>query len=460
MISRCFLACLLLCLLCTPLLARPGTIRTKDGRSIEGDIADRGAEGATITTRAGQITIRADEIAEIQYGGSIKEAYEKRVAALPKDAGARAHFDIARWLYDNKEYDLARKELDTAIAMDPNFEDAITLRQTVDRTMLFEKRANTPRPNTGAPATAGAGAAKPGASTGGMALKDRHLLNAEQINTIKQMELRDDDSRVRVRLDNNVAKKYIEFANLDTREFSQLPDGAKAARILKKGSDEMRKDVKIITDPQSILEFKAKVQPTLMQGCASVACHGGSNAGRFLFYNPADNDAVTYTNFYALTQLTSTVEKTERRMIDRLYPRNSLIIQFGMPRDRAEFKHPDVNGWKAAYSNGQDARYLQVLDWVQNGLVSIQPNYGIDFTLPTTKAPATQPAAQPAPAGDQKPPAAQGTQPGANATQNDRANPANKSDRDQKLDDARGRIKPISPGDVPISIPAIPTIPL
>ena len=292
-----------------------------------------------------------------------------------------------------------------------------------------------------------------------MALKDRHLLNAEQINTIKQMELRDDDSRVRVRLDNNVAKKYIEFANLDTREFSQLPDGAKAARILKKGSDEMRKDVKIITDPQSILEFKAKVQPTLMQGCASVACHGGSNAGRFLFYNPADNDAVTYTNFYTLTQLTSTVEKTERRMIDRLYPRNSLIIQFGMPRDRAEFKHPDVNGWKAAYSNGQDARYLQVLDWVQNGLVSIQPNYGIDFTLPTTKAPATQPAAQPAPT-DQKPPAAQGTQPGANATQTDRANPANKSDRDQKLDDARGRIKPINPGDVPISIPAIPTIPL
>jgi len=459
MISRYFLAGLLLCLLCTPLLARPGTIRTKDGRSIEGDITDRGAEGATISTRAGQITIRAEEIAEIQYGGSIKEAYEKRVAALPKDAGARAHFEIARWLYDNKEYDLARKELDTAIAMDPNFEDAITLRQTVDRTMLFEKRANTPRPNTGAPATAGAGAAKPGAAIGGMALKDRHLLNAEQINTIKQMELRDDDSRVRVRLDNNVAKKYIEFANLDTREFSQLPDGAKAARILKKGSDEMRKDVKIITDPQSILEFKAKVQPTLMQGCASVACHGGSNAGRFLFYNPADNDAVTYTNFYTLTQLTSTVEKTERRMIDRLYPRNSLIIQFGMPRDRAEFKHPDVNGWKAAYSNGQDARYLQVLDWVQNGLVSIQPNYGIDFTLPTTKAPATQPAAQPAPT-DQKPPAAQGTQPGANATQTDRANPANKSDRDQKLDDARGRIKPINPGDVPISIPAIPTIPL
>src|SRR5438045_1416052 len=56
MISRYFLAGLLLCLLCTPLLARPGTICTKDGRSIEGYITDRGAEGATISTRAGQIT--------------------------------------------------------------------------------------------------------------------------------------------------------------------------------------------------------------------------------------------------------------------------------------------------------------------------------------------------------------------------------------------------------------------
>jgi hypothetical protein len=257
-----------------------------------------------------------------------------------------------------------------------------------------------------------------------------------------------------------VAKKYIELANLDTRQFSQLPDGVKAALILKKGTPEMQKDVKIVTDPQSILEFKTRVQPTLLQGCASVACHGGSNAGRLLLYNPADNDAVTYTNFYSLTQLTSTVDKVERKLIDRIYPKNSLIIQFGVPRDRAEFKHPDVQGWNFIYRNPQDVKYLQVLDWVQNGLVPVQPNYGIEFTLPTTKAPATQPAAQPAPTGDQKPPAAQGAQPGANATQNDRANPASKSDRDDKLDDIRSRLKPVNPGDVPIAIPALPTIPL
>ncbi|HEV8606644.1 MAG TPA: tetratricopeptide repeat protein [Tepidisphaeraceae bacterium] len=389
MIGRCVVGGLLVCLLSASVLARPGTVRTKDGRSIEGDITDRGDNGAMITTKAGQITIKADEIAGIEYGGTIKEAYERRVAALPKDAGARSHFEIARWLYDNKEYELARKELDTAISLDPNYADAVMLRQTVDRTMLFEKRNNPGRPAGVAPA-----GTRPAA---GGAIKERRLLNADQINTIKQFELRETEQRVRVRLDNGVAKRFIEYANRDVRDFAAMPDGLKALDILRNGTKEMRTDVRILTDPQAILEFKSKVQPTLLQGCASVACHGGSNAGRFLLYNPADNDGVTYTNFYTLSQFTAPVEKVERRAVDRLYSNNSLIIQFGLPRERAEFDHPEAQGWAFIYRNAQDTRYAQILDWIQNGLVAVQPNYGIDFPLPSTKAPATQPAA-PAPA--------------------------------------------------------------
>jgi hypothetical protein len=388
MIGRCVVGGLLVCLLCASVLGRPGTVRTKDGRSIEGDITDRGENGATIATKAGQITIKADEIAGIEYGGTIKEAYERRVAALPKDAGARSHFEIARWLYDNKEYELARKELDTAILLDPNYADAVMLRQTVDRTMLFEKKTNPGRP---------AGVAAGTRPAVGGVIKERRLLNAEQINTIKQFELREEEPRVRVRLDNGVVKRFVEYANRDLRDFAVLPDGLKALDILKNGTKEMRADVKILNDPQAILEYKSKVQPTLLQGCASVACHGGSNAGRFLLYNPADNDAVSYTNFYILSQFTAPVDKVERRVIDRVYPGHSLIIQFGLPRERAELDHPEAAGWAFIYRNAQDTRYAQILDWIQNGLVAVQPNYGIDFPLPSTKAPATQPAG-PAPA--------------------------------------------------------------
>ena len=411
---RSFLPALILCLLTTSLLARPGTVRTKDGRSIEGDITDKGTEGAVISTRAGQITIRADEIAEIQYGSNIKEAYEKRLAALPKDAGAPAHVDLARWLYENKEYDLARKELDTALTIDPNNQDANVLRQTVDRTMLLDKRPGTAPPprQPAAAGTGAAGAAAPNKAVGGTLVKDRHVLSAEQINIIKQAELRNDEQRVRVRLENNVAKKYVESANMDPREFAAMPDAAKAFNILKYGAPELRKDVKIVTDPQPLIEFKSKVQPALLQSCATSACHGGTTAGRFLLYNPADNDSVSYTNFYTLTQFTSNIEGTQRRMIDRLYPQNSLILQFALPRDRAEFDHPEAAGWKAVFSGTQDNRYFLLLDWVKNALVPIQPNYGIDFTLPTTKAPATQPTqpSQPAAPADQKPAAGQGAQ--------------------------------------------------
>jgi hypothetical protein len=304
--------------------------------------------------------------------------------------------DLARWLYENKEYELARKELDTALALDPRNEDAAVMRQTVDRTMLLDKR---PGATTVRPPAAGAGAGAGATNKGpvGVTIKERHLLSAEQINTIRQYELRENEQRVRVRLDNNVGKKYVEMANMDPREFAAMPDALKALSILKNGNKEMQKDVKITTDPAAILEYKSRVQPAILQGCATTACHGGANAGKLLLYNPADNDAVTYTNFYTLTQVTSTVEKVERRMIDRLYPQNSLILQFGLPRDRAEFDHPDVAGWKLAFSGAQDNRYQVIFDWIQNGLVPVTPNYGIEFTLPTTKAPATQPAAQPAP---------------------------------------------------------------
>src|SRR5438105_7868520 len=169
MIARWLLAALLVCLLGSQALARTGTVHTKDGRTIEGDIADKGAEGVSITTRAGQITIAADEVASVEYSGNIREAYAKRLAALPKNAGARSHYDIARWLYDNREYELARKELDTALSLDPNFEDASILRQTVDRTMLLEKS----KPN---PAVRPATTATTKAAVGGP-IKDRRLLN-------------------------------------------------------------------------------------------------------------------------------------------------------------------------------------------------------------------------------------------------------------------------------------------
>ena len=158
------------------LLARQGSVRTRDGRTIEGDINEEGTE-VRIKMRGGSVTLKADEVASISYAASVREQYEEKLKALPQDAGSREHYELARWLYDQREYDLARTEINRAIQLDPNDADAVTLRQTIDRQAQLQRaQPNAPeRP------------ADPNRPIGQRPLgKDRNLLDADQINLIRQ----------------------------------------------------------------------------------------------------------------------------------------------------------------------------------------------------------------------------------------------------------------------------------
>jgi tetratricopeptide (TPR) repeat protein len=439
MMRRALLGGLLICLSGSLLLAKPGVVRTKDGRNIEGDITDKGIEGATIVTKAGSVTIRVEDVAAIEYASDIKELYKQRLAKLPKDAGAQSHFELARWLYDYKEYDLVQKELDTALAIDPNHAASFILKHTVERTIMMERNRD------------GTGTRPPGPATRPAApsRRDRRYVDAEQISIIRQSEIKDTDRPVRVRLDGDIKKRFVEYSNMDARDFAALSDYDKALAILKKGTPEMRKDVKILSDPAAIAEYKTKVQPVLLSGCASTACHGGVNAGSFVLYSPADSDAVTYTNFYFLTQYTANVDSAKRKAIDRLYPANSLITQFGLPRDKSEFDHPEARGWTHVFKTEQDPRYVQILNWIGSGLIAIEPKYPEGF-FPLPSQPAVAPDEKKAVEKDQPKPA---PPPAASERQKESRNSAKENPADS-VDEARQRIRVINPGA--ITIPPIP----
>ena len=390
MIRHFIIGGLLLCICASLSLGKQGQVRTKDGRTLEGDITDQGVDGVKIKTKVGTITLNQSDVASIQYAGSIKELYQQRLAALPKDAGAKAHVDLARWLYESKEYALAQKELDAALVIDPANTEALVLKQTVDRSMLWEMT----KVNQDMTKALAAGTQTPVASP-----RDRRLLTADQINVIRQHELKDTD-RVRVRLERNVARQFAESqGNITVQEFARLPDQAKAMMILKEGTKEMRPDVKIVSDPQALADFKSRVQPVILQGCATANCHGGANSGTFRLYAPADNEATTYTNFYILTQYAA--KGGELRAISRARPKDSLILEYGLPRENAEADHPEVVGYTSVFRNASDPKYQQILFWL-GALNPVEPQYGIDYTLPgqataQTQPAASQPPAQPAP---------------------------------------------------------------
>jgi hypothetical protein len=148
------------------------------------------------------------------------------------------------------------------------------------------------------------------------------------------------------------------------------------------------------------MEFRQKIEPLIVQNCATSNCHGGMSApGGLQLINPADTDAVHLTNFYILQ---SYVKKNpnggvfsggDEKMIDRTRPPKSLLVQFALPQSIAEYDHPDVANFRPMLKGFNDPRYRLLTDWIGKSLVAVEPNYGIKFKLPGAPA-----ASQPAPA--------------------------------------------------------------
>src|SRR2546429_567733 len=97
----------------TVLAGKPGIVKTRDGRTLEGDV-DEKADGVTVTLRGIPTTITRENVDSVQYTGSIDEQYKERLEKLPKNPTAADHLALARWCFDLKAYELARKEVDAA----------------------------------------------------------------------------------------------------------------------------------------------------------------------------------------------------------------------------------------------------------------------------------------------------------------------------------------------------------
>ncbi len=252
MVRRWLVCGILLGAMVSVAMARQGVVKTKDGRSIEGDVVDAGADGVNITTKAGAVTIARAEVESIQYTVNIREVYQQRLAALPKDAGAKAHLELARWLYESKAYDLAAKEIDAALAIDASSSDAQMLRTSIRRAIDFERS----RTGTGTPVVDPRRAV-----TRPVAAGEAKLLTADQINIIKQLERRRDEN-LRVRFDKDVKSRFVRSqVQMNAADFAALPDLVKARAIMENGTPEMRGDVRILDDPAPWLSTSARSSP-------------------------------------------------------------------------------------------------------------------------------------------------------------------------------------------------------
>jgi hypothetical protein len=387
-------------------------VKTHDGHSYEGDVKEDG-QTVTVTTRKIPLVIQRTNIESIEYLGTFDEQYALRMAKLDaNDAAGRVM--VGRWAFDQGHYTLAREALDSALAIEPNNRDAQQMLDSVRIQVRLERAkkdaaltAEARRMSATGPTTAPAATVTPPATN---PIEARHLLSADDINTIRQFELKPTDTHVRINFAKDVKKRFTSAENMRPQDFNALPQFEQLRRIMERGTPDMKRDVRIVSDPSAILEYRRSVQPLVLGSCATSGCHGAAGAGGLMLYSPADNEATTYTNFFILQTHARPVGRQEgpfgggeRRLIDRIEPRNSLLLQYGLPPNIAEHDHPPVNGYRPIFRNRDDNGYRRIADWIAQSLIAVKPDYGIDYTPPqrargsgaaptTSTAPATQPA--------------------------------------------------------------------
>lgn len=395
MLRRCLLIGGTTLLLATVWLsAKPGIVTLLDGSTtFQGDVTEDDTH-VYITNKGGiQTKLDKRNVKPVEYVANAEEQFSKTLSRLaPKDVEGR--IKLARWAYDQRQYNDARTALDAALKIDPNNRAATDLLDTVQKQIRLEKGAT--------PAVGPARPGDPSPTVGDAPPAEREeaskFLTPADVNVIRQLEWNQSDPNVRVRLKGDVKKRFVDYKALDTRQFNAMTPVDQGWAILREGTPEMAKDVEIVSDPLALAEYRrAAVQPKILAGCASAGCHNSSGAGGFQLFTPADNEVVSYTNFFILQNYSKNIGGRVYSMIDRAAPDNSLLVQFGLPAELAEVDHPAVGSYRGIFKNRADPTYKAVTSWMGKTLNVVVPDYGINYKAPTsqpTAASATQPAAK------------------------------------------------------------------
>lgn len=377
---------------------RQGVVQTRQGQTIEGDITEK-PDSVVINVRGIEMEVQRGDITSLTYTGDLDEQYRQRLEGL-ESGDVAGRLQVGRWAFDNRRYDLARDAAERALSIDPNSREAVDFLQLIRQQQQLEQAAGR---GTAAPGQSGGqeSAGQEGAPGDRAEASGKNYLTPEQINLIKQAELRQSDTGIRVSFTNNVVQRFVRAYNQNAREFAALRPIDQALAILDEADPSFHEDVKILNDPAPLLEFRRFVQPMVLQNCATSQCHAPGNNTGFTLYNDR-GEAASYTNFYIMQQFTKRVETpgsafgsgpVTRRMIDRNQPQMALLVQYGLPTDVADSPHPTAVGWRPLFRGTNDPRYQQTIDWMSS-LRPVEPQYGIDFQIPG-KAATTRPATRP-----------------------------------------------------------------
>ncbi len=397
MTTKQILAAVVLLVLTGPVaMAETKTVYLKGGRQFTGEVT-KTAEGYEIKTKAGTISVSAEEVLRIVEVVRPADELANRLAKAGKDP--EALYRTALWARDKKLLTESRDLLKKVLLLKPEHENAALVLKLVQMELDRIGSGTTTRP-TG--------------TIGKVAIDPSKLLTQDAIYRIRLLEL-DSKDKVAVEYRNNVLDRFIAsmegrdvFAKRGgERQFRRLPRVRQVRYILRntdRDNKNIRDDILIKTDPAVMKTFRSRIWPIVQNGCAGPACHGGAkDAGDFrLFSAPMTDDRVAYTNFYILQGW----QKKGKEMISRDDPRSSLLLQCGLPKRIAKpgLGHPgEKELTPVPFASQKDRGYAATLKWITSlRSPMLPPGYRISYKIPGMHAkspppPPSSPSASPAP---------------------------------------------------------------
>jgi len=349
--------------------AEQGSVVTKDGRTISGEITE---EGDQVRVNRGGILIvlSRDEVQEIRTAAKVGDEYRRRLAELSRDDVA-GHYKLAEWCRDRGRLDLGVERCEHVLAIAPDHANAKLLLKALNR------RIN-------AKSGTGPQAKSPKGKTSQERRKEV-LLTKEQINRIRMAELKPGE-RVTVRFGRKVVDRFLK-AVAGTEKYSR--SGYREEFLARRRHEQLAEiveatgmffadDIQIQSDPEAIRVFRRDIMPIIRANCATLSCHGAGGTSKIRLQTKRTPDAL-YTNFYTLDRFEKGVAGRDVvRMFDRGYPDDGFFTNYLLPSDLADPALAHPGQIEPVVRDKEDRRYEQVVVWLKEVLRRPRQDPGID----------------------------------------------------------------------------------
>ncbi len=217
------------------------------------------------------------------------------------------------------------------------------------------------------------------------------LLPKEAIELIKVYEVDlEAESPPRVIIPKSELREFIKEHQEDDEElrgksnqedFLRADGHEQLAKLFEHRAREYYKHVRVRSQIESLREW-GNIHRRYVLGYFQPTFGAGSIPELFIFPQGRESDRIEITNFYILTQ----AQIDGKPLTDRNVPEDSLLIQWGLPRESAKFPAPEIDGWEARFQDEKDRRFIEKVDWIKSLIAENQgSNYGISYQPPQHK---------------------------------------------------------------------------